>query len=78
MFDNDISISFIIDATLIIASRLYIVKREWKQTKSLEPVLGNGNFRPDIGLRPRFALSRFFIHSVDNKKDSAEREKPIT
>ena len=78
LFDDDITISFIIGATLIIASGLYIVKREWKQTKSLQPVLGNGNFRPDVGLRPRFALSRFFIQSVDNKKDSAEREEPIT
>lgn len=78
LFNDDITISFIVGATLIIASGLYIVKREWKQTKSLQPVLGNGNFRPDVGLRPRFALSRFFIHSVDNEKDSAEREEPIT
>ena len=68
LFDDEISMSFVIGATLIIASGLHIVKREWNQTKSLQPVLGNGNFRPDVGLRPRFALSRFFLHNQDKKR----------
>ena len=42
---------------LIIGSGLYIVKREWNKGQCLQPALGNGTFRPDIGLRPRFALS---------------------
>ena len=67
LFNDEISMSFVIGATLIIASGLHIVKREWNQTKSLQPVLGNGNFRPDVGLRPRFALSRFFIHNQHKK-----------
>ena len=46
---------------LIIGSGLYIVKREWNKGQSLQPALGNGTFRPDIGLRPRFALSSLLI-----------------
>ena len=67
LFNDMITLSFIIGASLIIASGLYIVKREWQQTKSLQPVLGNGNFRPDVGLRPRFALSRFFTQNPEKK-----------
>ena len=61
LFDENISQSFIIGAALIIANGLYIVKREWNQNRSLQPVLGNGTFRPDTGLRPRFALLEFFF-----------------
>lgn len=60
LFDDDITLSFVIGSSLIICSGLYIVRREWKQSRSLQPVLGNGTFRPDIGLRPRFALSAIF------------------
>ena len=67
LFHDDITMSFITGASLIIASGLYIVKREWKQTKSLQPVLGNGNFRPDVGLRPRFHLSRLFNQNREKK-----------
>jgi len=28
-------------------------------------VLGNGTFRPDIGVRPRFALFGFFIKTSE-------------
>ena len=41
---------------LIIGCGLYIVKREWNKGHPLQPALGNETFRPDIGLRPRFAL----------------------
>ena len=63
LFDDDINLSFIIGSSLIICSGLYIVRREWKQSRSLQPVLGNGTFRPDIGLRPRFALAEIFKHT---------------
>ena len=59
-FGDQISFSFLGGAGLIILSGLYIVKREWDQGRSLKPVLSNGTFRPDIGLRPRFALFEFF------------------
>ena len=49
LFGEDITTSFIFGAALIIGSGLYIVKREWNQNRSLQPVLGNGTFRPDIG-----------------------------
>jgi len=60
LFDENINLPFIIGAGLIILSGLYIVRREWRQNRSLQPVLGNGTFRPDIGLRPRFALAEIF------------------
>jgi len=59
-FGDQISFSFLGGAGLIILSGLYIVKREWDQGRSLKPVLSNGTFRPDIGLRPRFALFELF------------------
>ena len=75
LFNDDITMPFIIGATLIIASGLYIVKREWKQTKSLQPVLGNGNFRPDVGLRPRFALFSFLTNNTEKKRGGTGRQK---
>ena len=59
-FGDQISFSFVAGAALIVLSGLYIVKREWNQGRSLKPVLSNGTFRPDIGLRPRFALFELF------------------
>ena len=71
LFEEDISQSFIFGAGLIIASGLYIVKREWNKNGSLQPVLGNGTFRPDVGLRPRFALLDFFV----KKRGAARKPK---
>jgi hypothetical protein len=65
LFDDQLTASFMIGATLIIGSGLYIVKREWNKDYSLQPVLGNGTFRPDIGVRPRFALFGFFIKNPE-------------
>jgi len=69
LFDENINLPFIIGAGLIISSGLYIVRREWHQNRSLKPVLGNGTFRPDVGLRPRFALAEMF------KKTRSKRTK---
>ena len=68
LFGENISNTFILGAMLIIGSGLYIVKREWRQNRSLQPVLGNGTFRPDIGLRPRFALFGFFMKTLDARQ----------
>ncbi len=68
LFDDTITQSFILGASLIIGSGLYIVRREWNQNKSLQPVLGNGTFRPDIGLRPRFTLFSFFLKPPEEKQ----------
>jgi drug/metabolite transporter (DMT)-like permease len=65
LFDDQLTASFMIGATLIIGSGLYIVKREWNKDHSLQPVLGNGTFRPDIGVRPRFALFGLFIKTSE-------------
>jgi len=73
LFDDKITLSFTLGAVLIIGSGLYIVKREWNQKKSLQPVLGNGNFRPDIGLRPRFASFSFFINSLEKKAERNDK-----
>jgi hypothetical protein len=69
-FDDQITASFTIGAMLIIVSGLYIVKREWNKGQCLQPALGNGTFRPDIGLRPRFALS-----SLLRKYEAATQRK---
>lgn len=76
LFDDKITLSFTLGAVLIIGSGLYIVKREWNQKKSLQPVLGNGNFRPDIGLRPRFASFSFFINSLEKKQNVMINKAP--
>ena len=68
LFSENITTPFIFGAALIIGSGLYIVKREWNQNRSLQPVLGNGTFRPDIGLRPRFALFGFFMETIKRRK----------
>jgi len=43
-----------------VMSGLYIVRREWARADSLQPVLYDGTFRPDSGLRRRFLLSKVF------------------
>ena len=55
---------------LIIGSGLYIVKRECNKGHSLQSTLENETFRPDIGLRPRFALS-----SLLKKYEAAAQRK---
>ena len=62
-FEQNLTGSFILGAALIVASGLYIVRREWTRTDSLQPVLSSGAFRPDSGLRPKFMLSRVFRRS---------------
>lgn len=57
LFDDKVTMPLVVGSVLIIASGLYIVKREWSQKQSLQPVSSEATFRPDIGLRPRFALS---------------------
>jgi len=59
-FSQDMSLTFIVGALLIVSSGLYIVQREWTKVGSLQPVLSTGTFRPDSGLRPRFLLSKLF------------------
>lgn len=75
LFDEDITTPFIFGAALIIGSGLYIVKREWNQNRSLQPVLGNGTFRPDIGLRPRFALFGFFMETQKKRQKDHEKKQ---
>jgi drug/metabolite transporter (DMT)-like permease len=60
-FDQQLTRGFVIGAALIVASGLYIVRREWTRTDSMQPVLSNGTFGPDNGVRPAFALSRVFM-----------------
>ena len=68
LFDENISYAFIIGAGLIIGSGLYIVRREWRQARSLQPVSGDVTFRPDIGVRPRFALAKMFKKTRNSPK----------
>ena len=74
LFDDGISLSFIAGAGLIILSGLYIVRREWMLSRSMQPVLGNGTFRPDIGLRPRFAFAQIF-YKLRSKRDEIKKFK---
>jgi len=60
IFNDRMTWSFVLGAALIVASGLYIVRREWTKADSMQPVISNGTFRPDSGLRPRFAVSRLF------------------
>jgi len=59
-FDHQLTWGFVGGAALIVMSGLYIVRREWTRADSLQPVLYDGTFRPDSGLRPRFLLSKVF------------------
>lgn len=59
-FDQQLTWGLVSGAALIVASGLYIVRREWTKTGSMQPVLSNGTFGPDNGVRPVFALSRIF------------------
>jgi len=68
LFGDRISLSFVTGAGLIILSGLYIVRREWLLSRSLQPVLGNGTFRPDVGLRPRFAFAEIFYKSRSKRR----------
>ena len=61
LFGDQVTGSLVIGSILIIGSGLYIVKRELSQKKSLQPVLSDATFRPDSGLRPRFAISDSFF-----------------
>ncbi|ADE38722.1 DMT family transporter [Candidatus Puniceispirillum marinum] len=70
LFSDQVTISLVAGSALIIASGLYIVKRELSQKQSLQPVLSEAIFRPDNGLRPRFAISHsFFKKFKRGKKD---------
>ena len=62
-FEQNLTWSFIGGAMLIVASGLYIVRREWTRADSLQPVLSSGSFRPDSGLRPKFLFERVFRRS---------------
>ena len=61
LFGDQVTQSLVIGSALIIGSGLYIVKRELSQKQSLQPVLSDATFRPDSGLRPRFAISHSFF-----------------
>lgn len=72
IFDHQMSWSFALGTTLIVLSGLYIVRREWTKADSMQPVISNGTFRPDSGLRPRFAISGLFWKSGQPPADRQE------
>ena len=70
LFGDQVTPPLVFGSALIIGSGLYIVKREISQTKSLQPVLSDATFRPDNGLRPRFALSDSFFKKFKRGQNS--------
>ena len=74
LFDEQMTWAFVLGAGLIVTSGLYIVQREWTKADSLQPVLSNGMFRPDSGLRPRFAISWLVLKGQSSQGPSSQGE----
>ncbi|MDB2389981.1 DMT family transporter [Alphaproteobacteria bacterium] len=75
LFGDEVTAPLVIGSSLIIGSGLYIVKRELSQKRSLQPVLSEATFRPDSGLRPRFALSSSFFKRVKRRQKAKQAKK---